>query len=177
QLAVDDGGEPGRADPPVREVAAVAVVLDLAHELGERTTPEAEGEREVVGGQFGMGSNDCGLVLEAGRSQAQAHVDSFTGPPSECFVGPECFAPGNPGRDTRMPANTRMGQAGRVTVSCSAPAMKTAIRHVSVPLLRQAWRVPFWTTVSPGLRWTSTPSSSSSHTSPSRTTSKSIVSV
>ncbi len=51
------------------------------------------------------------------------------------------------------------------------------MRAVVSPWLRQAWRVPFCTTVSPGLRWTSTPSSSSSHTSPSRITSKSIVSV
>jgi len=59
----------------------------------------------------------------------------------------------------------------------SAPTNATAITHFSEERLCQACRVPFWTTQSPALRRTSTPSSNSRCTSPQTTTSKSTVSV
>jgi hypothetical protein len=50
-----------------------------------------------------------------------------------------------------------------------APMITNAILTGLSLLLRQAWRVPFCTTTSCGLRWTCLPSSSSRETSPSRT--------
>jgi hypothetical protein len=50
-----------------------------------------------------------------------------------------------------------------------APTCTATTRAIWSPLLCQRWRVPFWTTTSPGPSTTSVPSSSSSPTTPSST--------